>query len=372
MSKAEGKNIALKFTEDITSNVDSLVLPEPSIKGYSLSTSYGSTSTISLPSEASKGDTLILFFNKDDDVQESVAEGWERIFTSMYGYKTTSVHKTIYNGVDTEITLAHDYERTSSIVLCLPPYMDIIVSEASDEYTSTPQPPSLNSGFEPGTQTLWVAFAGCDYRNIIGFPSNFPTNNINPGSYSDIGIASLTSTNTTETPGVFTMSSTDGVTSGVLAIGTQSRDDILAAKLKQGLTITGQEYQYVNGPLIPKEYLLDNVDFHPNYVDNNYLLLATAIYNSFRNVEGLLHIDYDATDGFLVGRGGDVESFSTDFSPLDLVQKPNPGVVEALNITSTVNTEFIEVYYKSAFLDEHINISASVIVDFIDVDIVNP
>jgi hypothetical protein len=136
--------------------------------------------------------------------------------------------------------------------------------------------------------------------------------------------------------------------------------------------VTGEEYQYVNGPLIPKEYKAISVEKHPDYSDDKHLLVTMHPQERFNNVDGPLTVQYDQSQGSLRGRGGPVEGFTEVFTPTDLEPKPNPGIEENLEISTEANVDFIKVTYRQAYAEEQITVSASATVDFIYVGVINP
>lgn len=138
------------------------------------------------------------------------------------------------------------------------------------------------------------------------------------------------------------------------------------------LTITGEEYQYVNGLLIPKEYKAISVEKHPDYSDDKHLLVTLHPQGRFNNVEGDLTVDYDASKGNLQGRGGAVEGFSYDFTPVGLETKPNPHAAETITITPYADIAFTRVYYRQRYGSEKITATANATVVFTYVGIINP
>lgn len=137
-------------------------------------------------------------------------------------------------------------------------------------------------------------------------------------------------------------------------------------------TVTGKEYQYVNGPLITKEYKVISVERHPDYSDDKHLLVTMHPQGRFNNVEGPLTVQYDQSRGSLRGRGGPVEGFTETFTPTDLEPKPNPHVAENIEVSAEASVDFMEVTYNQAYADEQITVSASATADFIYVGIINP
>ena len=374
MSKAEGKKITVKFTEEIINSVDNIVLPDyPEISGYTTQTDYDSSSTINIPETTQSGDLMLLFWAKDDDPIESVADGWERIFTSYDTYHRLSVHYKYYQGEAKQFTLTHDSEETSAIVVAVGKVGIPVISDAYKGTTATPTPPSLASGFEVDAPTLWFAFAGCDYRDVSGFPLNFPDNNISSNrSGVGLGIASLYSTNPSETPSNFILSASEQTSAGTLAITFKSKEDILKDEIKEGWEITGQEYKYVYSPLLDKTYGVDSIEIHPTVL--KALLLNMSLFNNFNNVEGNLTVEYDATKGNLSGTGGVVESFIEVFTPTELIQTPNPNVEEYIAVAPIeVVADLLDIEYPKAYGDEIITVAPfEVTATLIDVEDINP
>lgn len=141
---------------------------------------------------------------------------------------------------------------------------------------------------------------------------------------------------------------------------------------ERALTITGEEYQYVNGPLILKEYKAISVEKHPDYSDDKHLLVTLHPQSRFNNVEGPLTVQYDQSQGSLRGRGGPVEGFTETFTPTDLEPKPNPHVAENIEVSAEASVTFTKVAYNLAYADEQITVSASATVDFIHISEINP
>jgi hypothetical protein len=374
MSKSIGQKLGIKFTEIIANKESAIILPNnPVIRGHTTQTGYGSSTVVNIPEEAAIGDLLLMFWAKDDDPIESVADGWTRIWTSYDTYHRVSVHYKFYDGEGKQFTLTHDSEETSAIVFSIQ-YVDVpVVSSVYRGTTQTPTPPPLTTGFEEGSPTLWFAFAGCDYQDVTGFPSNFPDNNVTSNrSGVGLGVASLYSTNQTETPESFTLSGSEETSAGTLAVTFRTKKAIFEDFMRAGFTVSGEEYQYVNGPLISKEYEVSSVGKHPDYSDDKHLLVTMHPQSRFNNVEGPLTIQYDQSQGSLRGRGGPVEGFTETFTPTDLEPKPNPGVAENIEVSAEANVDFIKVTYRQAYADEQLIVSASATVDFIYVGVINP
>lgn len=137
-------------------------------------------------------------------------------------------------------------------------------------------------------------------------------------------------------------------------------------------TISGEQYQYVNGPLIEVNYQVTSVELHADYPDDKHLLLTFHPQSRFNNAEGNLTVAYDQSIGNLRGRGGFLESFTEVFLPVSLEPKPNPGLDGHLHIEATPATFFTKVYYVPAYSNETIVTSIEVDAVLTFVGVVNP
>jgi len=151
------------------------------------------------------------------------------------------------------------------------------------------------------------------------------------------------------------------------------RIDLLSVVGNNGaFIVTGEEYQYVNGPLITKQYKADSVERHPDHLDDKHLLVTFHPLSRFNNVEGALTVHYDPSKGSLRGRGGPVAGFTTVCLPNQLAPKPNPRVRETIGVSAEALVDFIKVTYRQAYSDEALSVSAGATVDFIYVGLINP
>lgn len=137
-----------------------------------------------------------------------------------------------------------------------------------------------------------------------------------------------------------------------------------------GFTVKGQQYKYINGPLLDKEYVIENVSAHPTI--DKAVLIEFNTFGRFPTVEGNLTVEYDATVGTLAGRGGFVESFVEVFTPTELVPKPNPGISEIFTVTSVVSLEYKEVTRYYALCAESITAKPNCTIELTNVGIINP
>jgi hypothetical protein len=139
-----------------------------------------------------------------------------------------------------------------------------------------------------------------------------------------------------------------------------------------GFTVKGQQYKYINGPLLDKEYVIENVSAHPTI--DKAVLIEFNTFGRFPTVEGNLTVEYDATVGNLAGRGGFVESFVEVFTPTDLAPEPNPGIQETVTVApATLEVDFIPVEYVNRYAEETITVApATLEVELIHISIINP
>jgi hypothetical protein len=120
------------------------------------------------------------------------------------------------------------------------------------------------------------------------------------------------------------------------------------------------------GPLTEKIFIVDNVIPHPT--ESSTILLTMKDVNEFKNVDGNLSVSYNASLGDLAGLGGAVSSFTEVFTPTNLVRIPNPFTAETLDVSVTdLDIDLIQIYYKDGYKAETIDVS---ITDF-SVDLIN-
>lgn len=134
--------------------------------------------------------------------------------------------------------------------------------------------------------------------------------------------------------------------------------------------LEGQEYQYVNGPLLEKSYQIISVDNHQTL--DKALTITLHPQSRFNNVDGNLTLTYDHTKGNLRGLGGPVDSFVETFIPTDLQPKPNPSAFERVITEAALETIFTRIYYKDRYSDEAFNVNATCSLYFFHVDEQNP
>lgn len=97
-------------------------------------------------------------------------------------------------------------------------------------------------------------------------------------------------------------------------------------------------------------------------------------FSRFPTVEGNLTVEYDASVGNLAGRGGFVESFVEVFTPTDLVPEPNPNQQETIEVAPVeLTVDLLPVEYVGAYNEETISVApVELTVELIHTSIINP
>lgn len=141
---------------------------------------------------------------------------------------------------------------------------------------------------------------------------------------------------------------------------------------EKAIKVTGQQYKYINGPLLDMEYKIETVERHPT--EAKTLLLTTFTQTRFPTVEGSLKVEYDAAVGTLAGRGGPVESFVRTFTPTDLAPEHNPGIIETITVApAELEVNFIPIAYHKRYTEDSLTVApAELEVNLIYVGVVNP
>lgn len=142
-------------------------------------------------------------------------------------------------------------------------------------------------------------------------------------------------------------------------------------------TITGDQYKHVdgpnfNGPILTTEYPVQSVEEHPTEPNAIRLTLSDLSPGRFNNALGKIKVQYDSTKGTLQGRGGPIESFTEEFTPTGLVQKPNPGPAENFKMTAATTVDFIKIEYNNRYAAENFKITAAATITLTFVGVINP
>ena len=111
-------------------------------------------------------------------------------------------------------------------------------------------------------------------------------------------------------------------------------------------TVSGYEYNMEpGGVLVPMVYPVRSVAAYP--ADEYAILLEVEPLKRFVRVSGELTVSYDAAKGGLAGLGGPVTSFTRQFMPVELINKPHPHDMERVEIAGiSISAPLIRVYYS--------------------------
>ena len=116
-------------------------------------------------------------------------------------------------------------------------------------------------------------------------------------------------------------------------------------------SVTGQEYDHVGGALVDGDYQVESVERHPT--DSDALLLTMNPLKRFNNVVGNLTVVYNASLGTL-SKIVALASFSQEFTPTDLLAKPNPLNEEHVLASIIPTIAAMAVTYKYGYAEEYI------------------
>lgn len=88
------------------------------------------------------------------------------------------------------------------------------------------------------------------------------------------------------------------------------------------------------------------------------IVLEMSPLERFESAAGNINVAYDGL-GTLAGQGGPVLAFEQNFTPSDLIAKPDQNDQEHINIASiTAASNLMRIYYTNSYCNEHINIAS--------------
>lgn len=121
-------------------------------------------------------------------------------------------------------------------------------------------------------------------------------------------------------------------------------------------TVSGNEYDYVNGNLISANYEVQSV----SRTSTNKLALNINPYTRLRKPEGDITVVYNQPSGNLTGDGGAVVNFSQTFTPTGLIPVPNPSERENLSAgISGLDVHVHPVTYTGGYNKNNLSASLS-------------
>lgn len=189
--------------------------------------------------------------------------------------------------------------------------------------------------------------ASSGFKDFVLSGSNDGTNFTQLGSFTDTSVAGWKEFNFSSNATAFRFYRMTAST----YYGTYSFIDEVELKTapignEGAFTVSGQEYTYEpGGELIPMVYPALSVAAHST--DEYAILLAVQPLKRFERVKGNLTVSYDASKGNLAGQGGPVASFTQQFLPTDLINKPHPHDPEHIEIAAiSISAPLIRIYYS--------------------------
>jgi|GEM_PF-1308946 len=144
---------------------------------------------------------------------------------------------------------------------------------------------------------------------------------------------------------------------------------------ERAFSVTGEEFSFVDGPsnngqLVEKIYQVSLVERHPT-LENSIVLIMNDL-SRFNNVVGSLNVLYDKSLGSLVGFGGEVDPFSVNFAPSELLAKPNVANRESINVLPVFAIYMPIIDYKKRYADDNVKVDVSIGLVLTYVGIINP
>ena len=139
-----------------------------------------------------------------------------------------------------------------------------------------------------------------------------------------------------------------------------------------GFTVSGEEYKYIDGPILNRKYVIEDIIIHPSIA--NAIRIEFNQFGRFPTVEGNITVEYDSSIGNLVGQGGAVESFNIAFLPTDLIPEPNPNAQETIEVAPVeLTVDLLPVEYANRFTEDTITVAPlELTVELIHISIINP
>jgi len=187
--------------------------------------SNGTTSTIVVPTGTTSGDLMILFFTKDGTGAITTPTNWTQLAHNASGGQAHGIYYRQLTATLNNFSVSHASEQTTWIIVRIPSGAIPVINTVATGSSTTPNPTSLTSGFDTGTETLYLASAGWDYnRSCSGFPSNMSLYR-----YSSVGtstggcgtaIAGAESSAASFDPSSFTIGATDTWAAYTVAVKT--------------------------------------------------------------------------------------------------------------------------------------------------------
>lgn len=115
---------------------------------------------------------------------------------------------------------------------------------------------------------------------------------------------------------------------------------------ERAFTISGQEYNHIDGILQHVNYEVTSVE--PHGESDNQIVLNINPYTRLKNPDGNITVSYNQVLGNLKGQSP-VESFSQEFLPVDLIKVPNPLIREYISAQPNMTIAFNKINFGEAY-----------------------
>ena len=380
MSKAEGKSIVIKFTEDlvgdVAGNIEAITATGQQykyIKGSLLDKSYiiaavGRPATVPLwalgePIQLAGSNIMEDF--EDATISEgiSLTGSWIRSSASAQTgtYSLTSPNKNHSSTSESELTFTSTVGTPFSIGYMVSSEINYDKFSLFHNNVVVVNAISGSSGWQTyaGTATEGVNVLKLRYTKdgsaSAGLDAGFVGNLSIPGEYSSpiiyitesIALAEQCRVVFTETNPVNTSILIEYTTGEVQGAWQEvSNGDVITPNINLWFRATLETTDLSVTPILHDLWIEETT------VPQDIIVLTVEPFNNFNNVEGNLTVNYDVTKGNLSGRGGAVESFENVFLPTDLIQTPNPNVEEYVSVAPVeVVADLLDIEYPKAYGD---------------------
>lgn len=184
----------------------------PAVEGLiTLTSSLGTSTTLSLPNNVQDGDLIIVFAAKAYKDAVNTPSGWTFLGYQLNGNYIclTMFYKIADSSID-EVTFTHNNAPTLWVAARIPGASIPVASSLSVGITYKPKSNYLDPEFITGIGVLW--FTVCAIKNkrgLVSYPDGYEDNNTfithNSTNGCEMAIATKNSFDDTENPGEFTI-----------------------------------------------------------------------------------------------------------------------------------------------------------------------
>lgn len=403
MSKADGQLIGIKFTEAITSDISALDIASLTVTGQEydmepggilVSGDYEVDTVEAYPSSARyaeawggiktnteiSGNVLRLLqsasnsngFTGDLTTHTSGTGelGWRFTVGSaaisvvgirVKGYTSGTITAHIWKVSDSSLVASVSITAVAGSWVTGTLATPVTLSANTDYIVSAPGTDSYNAAPSALTFNSAITYVNGRYGAANTFPASNWSNTVNKADIVIAGAGTYAANGTYESGAVSVGTANLSLGGSVTAPTNTSVKIEIATGATQGAwveyaigdTISADTNIWIKltlsttdvsvTPTISKLYLSDAI------APDDQILITLKPLKRFHRVKGNLTVSYDSTIGNLAGASGPVASFSQAFTPVDLVNKPNPNDPENITMTATASATLSKIERIDAY-----------------------